>query len=81
MNNANDFNIALNKLEDYIEEETYILKEKIEQLEKHLNDQDQDINVQDTAILETGRGLHKNSRQIAKIWHTIKHLGDTYQKI
>ena len=36
--NDNDVIIALNKLEDYIEEENYILKERIEQLEKHLSE-------------------------------------------
>ena len=79
--NDNDVIGALNKLEDYIEGENYILKERIEQLEKHLNDQDQDINTQDEAILEMGRSTHRNSRQIAKIWHTFKNLGTTYQKI
>ena len=71
----------LEKLVHYIEEENYLLKERIEQLENHLRDQDKDINKQDNAILATGRGLHKNSRQIDKIWHFIKNLGTLYQTI
>ena len=73
--------ITLDKLEDRFDEEVYLLKERIEQLENHLQEQDKDINTQDNAILETGRGLHKNSRQIDKIWHFIKNLGTLYQTI
>ena len=76
-----EFTIALDKLEDCFDEEVYLLKERIEQLENHLRDQDKEISTQDDAILEMGRSTHKNSRQIAKIWHTIKNLGTVYKKI
>lgn len=76
-----EFTIALDKLEDCFDEEVYLLKERIEQLENHLKDQDKDIMTQDEAILEMGRSTHKNERQIAKIWFAIKNLGTTYQKI